>query len=82
MNTEKLSMYAFFTDILRRESAAEAARFARECGFRAAEILEAVRGQRFCLPMQVLRNGQERRWTRTVCVARVIPSASISFRTC
>ncbi|MBO5841583.1 MAG: hypothetical protein J6R46_01145, partial [Clostridia bacterium] len=43
MNTEKLSMYAFFTDILRRESAAEAARFARECGFRAAEILEGVR---------------------------------------
>ena len=40
MNTEKLSMYAFFTDILRRESAAEAARFARGCGFRAAEILE------------------------------------------
>ena len=43
MNTEKLSMYAFYTDILRRESAAEAARFARGCGFRAAEILEGAR---------------------------------------
>ena len=39
----ELSMYAFFTDILRRESADEAARFARSCGFAAAEILEAVR---------------------------------------
>ena len=43
MKAEQLSMYAFFTDILRRESAAEAARFARGCGFRAAEILEGVR---------------------------------------
>ena len=43
MKAEQLSMYAFFTAILRRESAAEAARFARECGFRAAEILEGVR---------------------------------------
>ncbi|MBQ5362201.1 MAG: hypothetical protein IIU63_02540, partial [Clostridia bacterium] len=43
MRAEQLSMYAFFTDILRRESAAEAARFAHECGFAAAEILEAVR---------------------------------------
>lgn len=43
MKAEQLSMYAFFTDILRRESALEAARFARGCGFEAAEILEAVR---------------------------------------
>ena len=39
----QLCMYAFFTDILRKEGAAEAARFARSCGFEAAEILEAVR---------------------------------------
>lgn len=43
MNEKQLCMYAFFTDILRRESADEAARFARECGFEAAEILEGIR---------------------------------------
>lgn len=43
MKAEQLSMYAFFTDILRKEGAHEAARFAHECGFAAAEILEAVR---------------------------------------
>ena len=43
MKPKQLCMYAFFTDILRRESAAEAARFAKECGFSAFEILEAVR---------------------------------------
>ena len=39
----ELSMYAFFTDILRREGAAEAVRFAKDCGFSAVEILEAAR---------------------------------------
>ena len=43
MKENQLSFYAFFTDILRKESAAEAARFAHDCGFEAAEILEAVR---------------------------------------
>ena len=43
MKENQLSFYAFFTDILRKESAAEAARFAHECGFTAAEILESVR---------------------------------------
>ena len=43
MKENQLGFYAFFTDILRKESAAEAARFAHDCGFEAAEILEAVR---------------------------------------
>ena len=43
MKENQLGFYAFFTDILRKESAAEAARFAHECGFTAAEILESVR---------------------------------------
>ena len=43
MKENQLSFYAFFTDILRKESAAEAARFAHDCGFTAAEILESVR---------------------------------------
>lgn len=49
MKDHQLCMYAFFTDILRRESAAEAARFAKDCGFSAAEILEAVRPGANCL---------------------------------
>ena len=43
MKENQLGFYAFFTDILRKESAAEAARFAHDCGFTAAEILESVR---------------------------------------
>lgn len=39
----ELSMYPFFTDILRREGPAEAVGFARECGFSGIEILESVR---------------------------------------
>lgn len=39
----ELSMYAFFTDIFRREGAVEAVRFAKECGFTAVEILEGAR---------------------------------------
>ena len=43
MTDKQLCMYAFFTDILRKEGVAEAAGFAHSCGFEAAEILEAVR---------------------------------------
>ena len=38
-----ISMYPFFGDILKREGAREAVRFARECGFSGVEILEGVR---------------------------------------
>ena len=43
MKDHQLCVYAFFTDILRRESAAEEARFAKDCGFSAAVILEACK---------------------------------------
>ena len=49
----ELSMYAFFTDILRREGAEEAIRFAGDCGFTAVELLEAARpGSKPLFPTQ------------------------------
>lgn len=39
----ELSMYAFFTDILRQSGADKAVEFAKECGFRSIEILEMVK---------------------------------------
>ena len=45
-----ISMYPFFGDILKREGAREAVRFARECGFSGVEILEGVRDtEQFCV---------------------------------
>lgn len=39
----KICMYAFFSDILRREGACEAVRFVKNCGFDAFEVLQALR---------------------------------------
>ncbi len=39
----QLCMFAFFNDLVRREGAAEAVRFARECGFAEIEMLHALR---------------------------------------
>ena len=72
MKAEQLSMYAFFTDILRKESAYEAARFARECGFAAAELLEGVRpGMKFLFAdaqaAHLARAGMDAHGVRCAC---------------
>ena len=38
----RLCMFAFFNDLVRREGAADAVRFARECGFHEVEMLQSL----------------------------------------
>ena len=68
----ELSMYPFFTDILKREGAAAAIDFAGSCGFSAVEILEGARpGSRALFPSSepamILRQCLDRRGMHLAC---------------